>query len=137
MRSAILTLTLVLTIAGGAAVGIQETLPPDRNNPLAAPSATADATREKRTNSKQDATSEDDSHRLPPKTVTVNTATDNVIFAFCRARATRIQVTLVSDERYNVTIDPSLPMDSVTIVDAISGRILDTFPMYSDGLQPR
>ncbi|MGL3806163.1 hypothetical protein ACSYDW_08715 [Paeniglutamicibacter sp. R2-26] len=131
MRSAIGILALGLTIVGGAAVGIREALPPVQDNPYAAQSATGNATQDK------SVPSERDSLLLQPETLIVNTDSENVLDAFDRGRDTGMQVTLVSDKRYSVTIDPSMSMDSVTIVDPKSGNILDSFPMNNNGLLPR
>jgi hypothetical protein len=131
MRSTIGILAVGLTIVGGTAVGIHEILPSVQNNPHAEQSATGNAIQEK------SVPSEPDSLHLPPETLIVNTARDNVLDAFDRARDTGMQVTLVSDKRYSVTVDPSMSMDSVTIIDVKSGSILDSFPMNNNGLLSR
>ncbi|SEF10987.1 hypothetical protein SAMN04489740_4057 [Arthrobacter alpinus] len=131
MRSGIVTLAVGLTIVGSAAVGIHEVLPQGQNDPPTAQSATDTVTRV------DSAPSEQDSLQLPPETVTVDTTSGNVLDAFDRARATGMQVTLISDKRYSVTVDPSMPMDSVTIVDARSGNVLDSLPMNNNGRIPR
>ncbi|GAA5227048.1 hypothetical protein GCM10025778_15810 [Paeniglutamicibacter antarcticus] len=131
MRSTIGILAMGLTIVSGAAVGIHEILPSVQKNPHAEQSITGNATQEK------SVSIEPDSLHFPPETLIVNTASDNVLDAFDRARDTGMQVTLVSDKRYSVTIDPSMSMDSVAIIDVKSGSILDSFPMNNNGLLSR
>ncbi|ALE07489.1 hypothetical protein AL755_21715 [Arthrobacter sp. ERGS1:01] len=62
-------------------------------------------------------------------TVSVDTATGDIREAFVRAKNEGKQLTLISGKDSSVVVDPSVTMDSVTILDAKSGAIIDSFPV--------
>jgi hypothetical protein len=123
MRIAMGTLGVALTIAGSAIVGIHTAMPEATDNTQASVTTSGNTERD------PSISSEPNPESPRQNTVTVDTANDNVLAAFKRARDTGRQVRLVSDQRYSVVVDPAMPMDSVTIIDVKSGDILDSFPM--------
>lgn len=124
MRAATATLGVALTLAVGCFVGIQS-LPTGHDLPQATQTTNEYGDRDK------SASVDSSSLLLPSVTITVNAATDNVPEAFSQARKDGNRIKLVSDQRYSVTVDPSWPMESISIMDPETGDILDTFPMKS------
>jgi hypothetical protein len=67
---------------------------------------------------------------LPQETVTVNTRTGKIIDAFNRAKNS----TLISDVDYELVPDPSWPADSIVILDATSGLVIEDFRIDERGV---
>lgn len=67
---------------------------------------------------------------LPQETVTVNTRTGKVIDAFNRAKNS----TLISDVDYDLVPDPTWPADSIVIIDATSGLVIEDFRIDERGV---
>jgi hypothetical protein len=67
---------------------------------------------------------------LPQETVTVNTRTGKIVDAFNRAKNS----TLVSDVDYDPVPDPSWPADSIVIIDATSGLVIEDFLIDERGV---
>lgn len=123
MKAAIGAFTAALLVAGGAITGIQSILPPVPGNPPASSATQGNPDRE------NDFSAGSLSTDLTQELITVNTTNDDVLEAFNRARDTGQQVRLVSKNRYNVIVNPSMTMDSVSILDVKTGDILDSFSM--------
>jgi hypothetical protein len=67
---------------------------------------------------------------LPQETVTVNTRTGKIVDAFNRAKNS----TLVADVDYDPVPDPSWPADSIVIIDATSGLVIEDFLIDERGV---
>jgi hypothetical protein len=67
---------------------------------------------------------------LPQETVTVNTRTGKIIDAFNRAKNS----TLISDVDYDLVPDPAWPADSIVIIDATSGLVIEDFRIDERGV---
>jgi hypothetical protein len=62
--------------------------------------------------------------------VTVNTRTGKIIDAFNRAKNS----TLISDVDSDLVPDPSWPTDSIVIIDATSGLVIEDFRIDERGV---
>ncbi|CCQ45892.1 hypothetical protein ARTSIC4J27_1852 [Pseudarthrobacter siccitolerans] len=67
---------------------------------------------------------------LPQETVAVNTRTGKIIDAFNRAKNS----TLISDVAYDLVPDPEWPADSIVIIDATSGLVIEDFRIDERGI---